>query len=147
MIREAEQEDFDRLMALYSQLHPSDPVLKDGSDRRVYNDILATPNLHLFVLEDDDATLVASCYVNIIPNITRSASPYCVIENVVTDVSRRNQGLGKQIIGYALQFAWDRGCYKAMLQTGSKLESTHNFYKSCGFRADDKTAFVARPAQ
>jgi GNAT superfamily N-acetyltransferase len=70
--------------------------------------------------------------------MTRNVSPYCIIENVVTEQELRNQGLGKAIIKHALDFAWKQGCYKVMLQTGSKRESTHNFYKSCGFRADDK---------
>jgi len=147
VIREAETQDFDRVMELYTQLHPDDPLVEDGSDRRAYDEILATPNLYLFVLEEEDGTLNATCYLNFIPNITRQASPYCVIENVVTESRLRNQGLGKKIIGHALQFAWERGCYKIMLQTGSKRESTHNFYKSCGFRADDKIAFVARPPE
>lgn len=145
MIREAEPEDFGRVMELYQQLHPNDSMVDDGSDRRAYNEILKTPILHLFVLEDETGTINATCYLNFIPNITRQASPYCVIENVVTEVSLRNQGLGKQLITHALQFAWNRGCYKVMLQTGSRRESTHNFYKSCGFSADDKFAFVARP--
>jgi GNAT superfamily N-acetyltransferase len=145
VIREASPDDFGRVMELYAQLHPNDPVVEDGSDRRVYDEILATPNLHLFVLEDDDGTVNATCYFNFIPNITRQASPYGIIENVVTEVSRRNQGLGKKIIGHALKFAWHRGCYKVMLQTGSRRESTHNFYKACGFNANDKFAFVARP--
>jgi GNAT superfamily N-acetyltransferase len=145
MIREAKPGDFDRVMELYAQLHPDDPVVEDGSDRRVYDEILADRNLHLFVLEDDDGTVNATCYLNVVPNITRRASPYGIIENVVTEAGLRNQGLGKRIIGHALQFAWDRGCYKVMLQTGSRRESTHNFYKACGFKADDKFAFVARP--
>jgi hypothetical protein len=45
-----------------------------------------------------------------------------------------------------LQTAWDRGCYKAMLMTGSHRPSTHGFYRACGFRADDKTGYVARPS-
>ena len=145
MIREAESADFERVMELYQQLHPNDPMVDDGSDRRTYDEILATPNLHLFVLEDENGIINATCYLNFIPNITRQVSPYCVIENVVTELSLRNQGFGKQVIAHALQFAWDRGCYKVMLQTGSRRESTHNFYKSCGFSADDKFAFVARP--
>lgn len=96
MIREAKPDDFGRVMELYTQLHPDDPLVEDGSDRRVYDEILATPNLHLFVLEDDDWDLSATCYLNFIPNITRQVSPYGVIENVVTEASLRNQGLGKK---------------------------------------------------
>ena len=50
------------------------------------------------------------------------------------------------IIGHALKFAWTHGHYNVMLQTGPAREATHNFYKSCGFAADDKFAFVARQA-
>jgi len=144
-VREAITQDFARILALYSQLHPDDPPVEDGSDRLVFDEIVAAPNLHLFVLEDEDAVLNATCYLNLIPNITRSASPYGIIENVVTEQSLRNRGLGQQVIGHALQFCWDRGCYKVMLQTGSTRESTHSFFKACGFKADDKFAFVARP--
>ena len=144
-IRLAKADDFDRVMALYAQLHPNDPVVEDGSDRVAYDEILATPNLELFVLEDDAGTVNATCYFNYIPNITRQVSPYGIIENVVTEVTLRNQGLGKRLLQHVLQQAWERRCYKVMLQTGSSREATHNFYKACGFRADDKFAFVARP--
>jgi hypothetical protein len=45
-----------------------------------------------------------------------------------------------------LQSAWDAGCYKVMLLTGSRRPSTHAFYRACGFSGDDKTGFVARPS-
>ncbi|MEM9620012.1 MAG: GNAT family N-acetyltransferase [Pseudomonadota bacterium] len=147
IVREAIAEDFARIMELYAQLHPEDPVIQDGSDRRIYADILANPNLHVFVLQAADGALNATCYLNFIPNLTRKGSPYCVIENVVTEASLRNQGLGKKLLLQVLQFAWNKGCYKVMLQTGSRQASTHNFYKSCGFSADDKFAFVARPPE
>lgn len=145
VIREAESGDFCRIMELYAQLHPDDPVLEDGSDRRVYDEILAADSLHLFVLEAEGGNVDATCYLNIVPNITRRASPYGIIENVVTEESLRNTGLGRRIIRHALRFAWDRGCYKVMLQTGSRRASTHNFYRACGFSANDKFTFMARP--
>lgn len=145
MIREARGEDFARLMELYAQLNPDDPALDDGRDRRAFDEILSTRNLHLFVLEDDGGKVQATCYLNLVPNISRCASPYGIIENVVTEETLRGQGMGKKIIGHTLQFAWARGCYKVMLQTGSRRASIHGFYRSCGFDGDDKSAFVARP--
>jgi GNAT superfamily N-acetyltransferase len=68
-----------------------------------------------------------------------------VIENVVVDEPLRGRGIGKQIIAATLQAAWDAGCYKAMLLTGSKRESTHGFYRACGFNGDEKSAYIARP--
>lgn len=143
-IREANDDDFSRVMSLYRQLQPDDPVLSNGADREVFDEITRSNRLHLFVLLSNQ-TIVATSYLNIIPNITRSASPYAVIENVVTDEQLRGQGIGKQLMTYVLDFAWSMGCYKAMLQTGSKREATHAFYRSCGFSGDEKTGYLARP--
>ena len=144
VFRKATTADFEALMHLYRQLQPEDPVLTDGSDRKVFERILTSPLLSIFVLVED-AQLIASCYLNVIPNITRSASPYAIIENVITEESRRQQGHGRQLMARTLAYAWGQGCYKAMLQTGSKRPSTHAFYRACGFSADDKTGYVARP--
>ncbi len=146
MIREADTGDFEAVMRLYRQLQPGDPVLRDGSDLDTFERIISSRSLHLFVLEAD-GEVVATTYLNVIPNITRSASPYAVIENVVVDESLRGTGLGKEIVAVALRVAWEAGCYKAMLMTGSKKSSTRAFYRACGFSADAKTAYVARPSR
>ncbi|MFI1196980.1 GNAT family N-acetyltransferase [Micromonospora sp. NPDC020750] len=145
MFREARPGDFEQVIRLYGQLHPDDPVLKDGSDAEAFQQILGSPALHLFVLEVD-GVVVATTYLNVNPNISRSAAPYAVIENVVVEASRRGTGLGKQIMAGTLQAAWDAGCYKAMLMTGSRRPATHAFYRACGFSADVKTAYLARPS-
>jgi GNAT superfamily N-acetyltransferase len=145
MFREARPGDFEQIMGLYRQLQPDDPVLEDGSDAVAFQQILSSPALCLFVLEQD-GVVVATTYLNVIPNITRSASPYAVIENVVVEKSRRGTGLGKQIMAGTLRAAWDAGCYKAMLMTGSRKPATHAFYRACGFSADAKTGYVARPS-
>jgi GNAT superfamily N-acetyltransferase len=145
VFREAGPEDFEDILRLYQQLHPKDPVLHDGSDAAAFAQILRAPGLHLFILEIHSA-VVATTYLNVIPNLTRSASPYAVIENVVVEETLRGTGLGKQIMAATLQAAWDAGCYKAMLQTGSRTPATHAFYRACGFSPDAKQAYLARPS-
>lgn len=145
MFREAGPGDFEDVLRLYRQLQPEDPVLHDGSDAAAFGQILRSPGLHLFVLEVDGA-IVATTYLNVIPNLTRSASPYAVIENVVVEETLRGTGLGKQIMVGTLRAAWDAGCYKAMLLTGSRDPATHSFYRACGFSPDAKTAYLARPS-
>jgi GNAT superfamily N-acetyltransferase len=143
--REAGSGDFADILRLYRQLQPADPVLDDGSDEAAFAQILGAAGLYLFVLEVD-GVVVATTYLNVIPNLTRSASPYAVIENVVVDESQRGTGLGKEIMAATLRAAWDAGCYKAMLATGSRKPATHAFYRACGFSADAKTAYLARPS-
>jgi GNAT superfamily N-acetyltransferase len=145
MFREARSDDLEAVLRLYGQLHPADPVLDEGSAAKLFEKILETSGLHLFVLEHA-GTIVATTYLNVVPNLTRSASSYAVIENVVVEESLRGQGLGKEIMAETLQAAWDAGCYKAMLLTGSRRPSTHAFYRACAFLDDDKTGYVARPS-
>ncbi|NYE38154.1 N-acetylglutamate synthase-like GNAT family acetyltransferase [Nocardioides cavernae] len=144
MIRAARSEDFGAIRRLYRQLQPEDPVVPDDAARSIFDTILDTPGLTLLVLEAD-GVVVATTYLNVIPNMTRSASPYAVIENVVVHESVRGTGFGKQIMEATLQHAWNAGCYKAMLLTGSKDARTHAFYRTCGFSRDAKTAYLARP--
>jgi GNAT superfamily N-acetyltransferase len=145
MFREAGPGDLEDVLRLYRQLQPQDPVLRDGTYAAVFELILGSPGLHIFVLELDGA-VVATTYLNVIPNLTRSASPYAVIENVVVEESLRGTGLGKQIMAATQQAAWNAGCYKAMLMTGSRKPATHAFYRACGFSAEAKTGYVARPS-
>lgn len=144
-VREAQEADFDRVMELYRQLQPGDPILADGKDRAVFEQIFRASWLRLFVLEDH-RRIHSTCYLNIIPNMTRSARPYAIIENVVTDEAGRRKGYGKRVVTHALEAAWAEDCYKVMLLTGSTRESTHAFYRACGFSGDDKHAFIMRRA-
>jgi len=139
MFREARPDDLPDLLRLYGQLHPDDDVPHDAS--AVLDQILATPGLHLFVLEVDGA-VVATAYLNVIPNLTRGATPYAVVENVVVEERLRGTGLGTR----TMAAAWAAGCYKVMLLTGSRSPATHAFYRSCGLSGDEKTAYVARPS-
>src|ERR1700679_2094961 len=109
MFREARSNDFEEVSRLYRQLHPEDPVLEDGTDKETFEQILATSVLHLFVLELD-GVVAATTYLNVIPNVTRSASPYAVIENVVVEETLQGTGLGKQLMAGTLRAAWDAGC-------------------------------------
>lgn len=89
--------------------------------------------------------LVSSCCLAIIPNLTRGARPYALIENVVTHRDFRRQGYAKALLSEALSRAWSKECYKAMLLSGSQRSETHRFYESCGFRSEEKKGFVAHP--
>lgn len=87
--------------------------------------------------------LVASCTLVVIPNLTRSGSPYALIENVVTHAGHRRRGHGRALLDAAVAAAWAAGCYKAMLMTGSKRPETLRFYADAGFE-QSKTGFQIR---
>ena len=143
-LRHATRDDLDALLALYAQLNPGDTVAPRAHLAAILDRIVVTDGLAIVVATLDGA-VVATCYLNVIPNLTRGGASYAVIENVVVDAARRGTGLGQAVMRFALAQAWRRGCYKALLQTGVRDPAVHRFYESCGFSAREKTGFVARP--
>lgn len=86
--------------------------------------------------------MVSSCVCVIIPNLTRNIRPYAFIENVVTHGDYRGKGYATECLDFAKKIAEKENCYKMMLLTGSKKESTLNFYTNAGYNSSDKTAFI-----
>lgn len=144
MIRSATRDDFEAISRLYAELNPDDPPVAGPKHEEVFEQILAREGLDIILLELDREILGAT-YLNLIPNLSRGAQPYAVIENVVIAKHRRGEKLGRRLMDGTLERAWAAGCYKAMLQTGSKTPSTHAYYRACGFADDAKTAYLARP--
>ena len=141
-IRAALPSDLEGLAALYPHLNPSDePISRDLATARLdaINQIPSSTVL-LGLLHDE---LVASCTLIVIPNLTNGGKPYGLIENVVTHAGYRGRGYGTSILHAAAKAAWDAGCYKVMLMTGSKQPSTLKFYENAGFE-QTKTGFQMR---
>jgi GNAT superfamily N-acetyltransferase len=144
-IRPIRSDELAGLLNLYCYLHPSDPEPAITANlEELWNRICADPNLH-YLVGEIDGRLVSTCTLTIIPNLTRGARPYGLIENVVTHPEYRRRGLGTSLLHRALQMAWEHSCYKVMLLTGRKDEATLRFYEQAGFEGGVKTGFVARP--
>ena len=142
-IRPATPDDLPGVMALYRQLNPDDPVLNLTAAEPVWSALLSSGFTTPFVAEVG-GRLVSSCTLAIVPNLSRGARAYGVIENVVTDIDHRRTGLGRAVLQVALDKAWKADCYKVLLATGSRRESTLRFYEGAGFQRDAKTYFEIR---
>ena len=141
MIREITNNDFDGLMRLYMQLHDNPFPERDERVEEIWNSILADKNHHIIVAEEG-GSIVSSCVCVIIPNLTRGQRPYAFIENVITDEAHRKKGYATACLDYAKEIAMRENCYKMMLLTGSKSQSTLDFYKQAGYNSNDKTAVI-----
>ena len=140
-IRTASSADLHTLLKLYKHLNPDDEPVSGAKAQEVMAAIDSSPFLKILIGEVGK-DVVASCYLNIIPNLTRGCSEYAIIENVVSHQDHRRRGYGKQLMEEALSFAWRSGCYIVMLMTGS--ENAVPFYLACGFKSDEKHGLVAR---
>jgi len=144
-IRPISEPELPALMALYRHLHESDDPLPAAAEvEAVWRELLASPRYRYFGGYVGE-TLVCSCTITVIPNLTRGCRPYGVVENVVTHADHRKQGHAKAVLHEALDFAWSQRCYKVMLMTGRKDEATLRFYEGAGFDRHGKQAFVAKP--
>lgn len=142
-VRKANHNDLCDLLSLYTQLH-NNPLPPINNDLCIKWDSIIEDKNHHIVVGCVDGSIVCSCVIVIIPNLTNGQKPYSLIENVVTDTNYRNKGYATAVLNYAKQIAISQNCYKIMLMTSSKEESTLNFYKKAGYNCEEKTAFIQR---
>ena len=141
MIREAVCEDLKQLLTLYLDLHETDVPRNSSHLQNTWEQILGDANHHVIVFEEE-GRILSSCVCVVIPNLTRGVRPYALVENVVTHRNHRGKGYASACLAYAKNIAKENGCYKLMLLTGAKEESTLDFYRKAGFNSSDKTAFI-----
>ena len=143
LIREVEEKDLDALQALYLHLHEKEKLPESVELKKLWSSILEDESYHIMV-GIMDGIIVSSVTLVIIKNLTRCMRSYAIIENVITHVDYRGRGHAKSLMNQAVDVAKQANCYKIMLLTGSKKESTLKFYEDCGFHSNDKTAFIIR---
>ena len=141
MVREVNEEELKELLELYLHLHERTMPEKTDHLDKTWKTIIQDENHHIIVKVVDDK-IVSSCVCVIIPNLTRNIRPYAFIENVVTHADYRGKGYATECLNYAKKIAKKTNCYKMMLLTGSKNETTLNFYGNAGYNSTDKTAFI-----
>jgi GNAT superfamily N-acetyltransferase len=129
------------LLELYQQLN-TDDVMNEITSKNIWKNI-EKQDIKYFVAKEN-GKIIASCYICIIPNLTRSGKSIGFIENVITDIKHRRKGIGKTVIENAIQYAKDKKCYKVLLQSGKKRIDAHLFYESLGFDGGSKKAYELR---
>ena len=145
-IRKATPADAESLHDLYFNHLTAHPP-KEPQNMAVWRQKLtwfeADPSYQILVGEIG-GRVVSSVTLVIIENLTNNLRPYAVIEHVVTHADYRGRNYATELMKKASEIAEEHGCYKIMLLTGSKKDSTLGFYEKCGFDRNEKTAFVKR---
>lgn len=141
MVREIAENELNELLKLYLYLHEETVPEMTAHLKSTWDAVLQDKNHHILVKEAD-GRIVSSCVCVIIPNLTRNIRPYAFIENVVTHADYRGKGYATECLNYAKEIAQKADCYKMMLLTGSRQETTLTFYRNAGYNNTDKTAFI-----
>lgn len=142
VIRPVDRADLPRLLDRYAHLNADDVRASPEDAVAALAQLRGYEGSVVLVGMIEDA-LVSTCALVVIPNLTRGAKPYALVENVVTHADHRSVGFGRAVLRAAVEQAWDAVCYKVMLMTGSTKPSTLAFYEAVGFE-QSKTGFQVR---
>ncbi|MFG1844671.1 GNAT family N-acetyltransferase [Micromonospora carbonacea] len=137
ILREAVRADLPAILALLA-----DDVLGrtrdvgevDDAYERAFADISADPRNHL-VVADDDGVVVGCLQITYIPGLGRHGAERSLVEAVRVRSDRRGQGLGGEMIRWAIDQARQRGCGLVQLTTDKSRADAHRFYLALGFVA------------
>lgn len=144
-IRFAKAGDLEGLLALYRQLRPNDPELPSDLADKTFQQLIDDDRSFLLIAEVD-AQVAASCSLTLNLTLTNGATPFGIIEHVITGEAFRQRGLMKALLEAALDIAWQKNCYKVMLLSGATLDGAHRVYQSVGMNGDDERGFfIKRP--
>jgi len=138
----AKKEHLPMILELYKQLIPEEIPLDINIANNIWEKIEKNDIKYFIATEDNK--IISSCYLAIIPNLTRNGKSNGFIENVITDTQYRKRGIGKKVIEMAIEYGKQNNCYKIVLQSSYKRKGNHIFYEKCGFDGDSKRAFEIR---
>ncbi|MFI9811340.1 GNAT family N-acetyltransferase [Saccharothrix variisporea] len=125
-------DDPERLFDLLWALAPEDDRPEPGRLRSVWRAVVAQEGRRVFLAEAG-AHLVGSIDTIVVPNLTRGAQPFMLVENMVVESAARRRGVGSALLDTAFSWARECGCYKVQLLSNAKREEAHSFYEGHGF--------------
>jgi GNAT superfamily N-acetyltransferase len=138
IVRKARRSDLHALLELYLELaedRSGAAPANAATSEAVFDVILTDPSRTLMVA-DVDGKVVGTIDLVIVPNLTHSAKPWAVIENVVVALESRRRGIATHLMRYAIDVAQAAGCYKVQLHSGKqRAAEAHEFYGRLGFAA------------
>ena len=94
--------------------------------------INADENNELIVVAKGDR-IIGTMQLTFITYLTYQGGKRCQIEGVRIDKAYRGLGVGRFMVGWAIDKARDRGCHLVQLTMDKKRGETLEFYKKLGF--------------
>lgn len=132
-IRKATRADLPDVLELYRQPGLDDLQTLDlESAGKIFERMAQYPSYTLYVAEEG-GEVVGSFALLIMDNLAHMGAPSGVAEDVVVRAARRGQGIGRQMMAFAIDECRRAGCYKLALSSNLKRVEAHRFYEALGF--------------
>jgi ribosomal protein S18 acetylase RimI-like enzyme len=91
------------------------------------------PNIQLVVAQDGEGAVVGCLQLCILPGLSSQGASRGLIEDVRVATNRRSQGIGEQLVQWAVTEARARGCKLVELLTHNTRVDAQRFYVRLGF--------------
>ena len=132
-IRPAKHDDIDKILALIVDLEIDDQVLDLATAETIFKRMQSYPNYTIYVAVAE-GEIIGAFSLLIMDNLAHMGAPSGIVEDVVVHSSWREQGIGKQMMQFAMQQCQKAGCYKMALSSNLIREQAHKFYDQLGFQ-------------
>ena len=133
-IRKATIADLPLVLALYAQSDIDNwDTMGVEEATRLFDKFASYPNYSLYVAVLENK-VVGTFELLIMDNLTHRGQPSEIVEDVVVDAEMQSQGIGRQMMEYAIEVCRKNGCYKMALSSSLKRERAHQFYENLGFK-------------
>ncbi|WP_441228788.1 GNAT family N-acetyltransferase [Tardiphaga sp. 20_F10_N6_6] len=148
VLRPAQRQDVAAIVAMLA-----DDALGRGRERiedplpqpyyEAFDKVTHDPNIRLMVAEGGDGSVVGCLQLCILPGLSSQGASRALIEDVRVSTTLRSQGIGEQLVRWAIGEAQARGCKLVELLTHQTRVDAQRFYKRLGF-ADSHVGMTLR---
>lgn len=99
---------------------------------KAFEEIDADKNNELIVAEDD-GEIIGTLQITFTPSISFQGGKRATVESVRVDEKYRGQGIGKELMLWAINRARAENCFAMQLTTNADRTDAHRFYENLGF--------------
>jgi ribosomal protein S18 acetylase RimI-like enzyme len=100
---------------------------------KAFAEIDADKNNELIVVEND-GEVIGTLQVTFTPSISFQGGKRATVESVRVDEKYRGQGIGQELMNWAINRARQEKCVALQLTTNSDRTDAHRFYENLGFK-------------
>ena len=103
--------------------------------KRAFNQIIESEYFDLYVMEEGES-LIGCFQIMYLPHVSFGGTFRAQVESVRISSEKRGQGLGKELMKFAIMKAKENGCGIFQLTSNKdRDEKAHKFYKELGMQA------------
>lgn len=104
-----------------------------GSYYNAYELINSDPN-HELIVAELNGEVIGTLHLMFLPSVSFQGGLRAQVESVRVDTRYQNQGIGSQMVKWAIERAKVRGAHIVQLTTHKSRANAHRFYERLGFK-------------